>query len=358
MPRVYKPPVFRPWIKKRGARVLGSALRGAAGEALFFAGLFLMGTFGLSLILIHRFAPERAPEVSTETFSVGIANWIFGILSCSAIVSGSVGLAFQLMRFGASNERRSAIASRAQSMEMIGPTADDAPRLPNVPKGRSLTDSPGERLTYRLAANTSPTSRLAGPAVLSLLWNAVWFVLLAVVVSGFWIDQPRWILAGLLIPFGGIGIWSFRFFLAQLRQLAGVGPTIVEISEHPLLPGHSYRLFVAQMGRLKLRRLKIGLACEEVSFFSQGTDVRVERHEAFNQLLHKEVNVRVDPQRPWEQQLHFDFPDHVMHSFVGSHNAVHWKIVVTGESRPWPSFSRSFPIVVHPPGLPLKRSPR
>ena len=346
-----------PWSKKRGARNLGSALTGIVGEVAFYVFLFLVGVFGLSLVLIIWFAPQTVPQFPRDTFPTDLSAWVFGVLSVAAIVTGGASLVFRLMRVGASSERRSVLASRAGAIEMIGPTTDDGPHLPSVPRGSSLTDSPGERLTYRLATE-APEGGIAGPATLALLWNAVWFVLLAVVISGFYYGRPRWILAGLLAPFGAIGIWSFRFFLSQLRQHAGVGPTIVEISDHPLFPGEQYRLFISQMGRLRLKRLTVQLTCEEESFYRQGTDVRVDRHEAFTQVLHKERDVLVDPQTPWEQQLVLDLPHNVMHSFVGTHNAIRWKIVVRGVSHPWPSFCRSFPVVVHPPGLPLKRNPR
>lgn len=358
MPRPTKPWPFRPWSKKRGQRISGHALRGVVGEAFFYVCLFLIGVFGLSLVVFERLAPDRAPDVSAEDLSIGLASWVFGTLSVAAILSGTAGLVLRLGRIGASSERRSAIATRARSRELVGVTADETPTLPNVPRGRALTESPGERLTYRLAPATPPSDRLTGPAVLTLLWNAVWFVLLAVVVSGFWTARPRWILTGLLVPFAWIGVWSFRFFVKRLRQFAGVGPTIVEISDHPLYPGGHYRLFVAQMGRLRLRRLRIFLVCEEETFFRQGTDVRVERGEACRLTIHQDVNVRVDPRSPWEQQLRVEVPESVMHSFVGAHNAIRWKVVVSGESRPWPSFCRSFPVVVHPPGLPPRRSPR
>ncbi len=295
----------RPWSKKRGKRIAGVALRGVAGEAAFYVGLFLLGVFGLSLVLISQFAPERAPDVSPEALASDVGTWIFGILSLAAIGSGAGRLIFRLMTLGASNERRSAMKSRASSLE-ISPAADDSsqlPRLPTVPRGRSMTDSPGERLRYRLAPKSAQSAELAGPATLALLWNAVWFVLLAVVISGFWYGRPRWILAGLLLPFAGIGWWSFRFFLMQLKQQAGVGQTIVEISDHPLVPGQQFQLFVSQTGRLRLKRIRVQLTCEEETFYRQGTDVRVERHEAFKQELHRQSNVRVDPQAPWEQQL-------------------------------------------------------
>ncbi len=348
----------KPWSKKRGKRLASAGLRGVAGEALFYVALFLTGVFLFSLVLINQFAPDKVAAVPTEELSSGISAWIFGVLSIAAIGSGVGGLIYQLARIGTSNERRSAIANRAGSIEIIAPESGESAKLPTVPRGASLTDSPGERLTYRLASEGGIGRDIIGPAALALLWNSVWFVLLAVVVSGFWHGNPRWVLAGLLLLFGGIGWWSFRFFLSQLKQKAGVGPTIVEISHHPLFPGEEYWLFVSQTGRLRLRKISVQLTCEEETFYRQGTDVRVERHEAFTQELLTERNVRVDPQAPWEQQLTLNLPINIMHSFVGSHNAIRWKIVVTGEARPWPSFCQSFPVVVHPAAAPPKRSPR
>ena len=351
-----------PWTKKRGERRLTGSISGIVGEVAFFAFLFLIGVFGLSLVLIHEFAPHQVARVPTQALKSDLSAWVFGILSIAAIISGGLGLTIRVMRESASNERISALTRRAEKIEIgaiesIGKPTDDSLRLPNVPVGSSLCDSPGERLTYRLAAEL-PDQTLAGLAILAILWNAAWFVLLAVVVSGFASSQPRWILAGLLIPFGGLGGWSFRLFLAQLRQRAGVGPTIVEISDHPLVAGQQYELFVSQMGRLRLKRLTVQLVCDEETFYRQGTDLRIERHEAYSQALWKETNLVVDPQTPLEQQLLFSLPDNAMHSFVAAHNAIRWRIVVQGESRPWPSFCRSFPVIVHPPDLPPKRSPR
>jgi hypothetical protein len=343
-----------PWSKKRGERLLGNELTGVAGEVAFYASLFMVGVFGLSLILINRFAPHRVPADTIPRSDLSF--WIFVTLSIAAIMTGGLSLLFRLVRVGASSERRKVLADRAGKIEVI-PAADEPSRLPSVPRGSWLTNSPGEWLRYRLPSEGSEAG-LLGPATLALLWNTVWFVLLAVAVSGFWNGSPRPILTGLLIPFGAIGWWSFRFFLKQLRQHVGVGSTIVEISDHPLVPGSRYDLFIAQYGRMKLHRLTVELICQEETSYRQGTDVRVEHHQAFSQVLWKARDVVVDPQVPWEQQLPLELPADVMHSFVGTHNAIEWKIVVRGKSQPWPSFCRSFRVVVHPPVSVPKQSRR
>jgi len=352
----------RPWSKKRGDRLLSGILPGIVGEVAFFAFLFLVGVFVLSLVLIEQFAPEQAAKVPTDALETDLSIWVFGILSLVAIATGGAGLWVRIGGQRSSDERRSMLAERAEQIEsealqQLGSPADSKASMPSVPAGTYLTDSPGERLRFRLAADL-PADMLAGAALLALLWNSVWFVLLAVVVAGFLERNPRPIVAAALIPFGWIGYWSFKRFLTQLRQRIGIGPTIVEISDHPLRTGEVYFLYVCQTGRCRLKRLSVDLVCQEESFYRQGTDLRIERSEAYRQVLCQAREIVVDAETPWEQQLEFSLPDNAMHSFVAAHNAIRWKLVVQGETRPWPSFCRSFPVIVHPPELPLKRSPR
>lgn len=358
----------KPWTKKRGGRLLGGGnFSGAIGEAMLLFACFLTGVFTLALLFFRRFASEslrestRLPEglISEEAFSSSLGFWIVLVLGSSLLVIGGGGLAYRLVHIGASDERRSVMASRAAAMTPKRPADTDWGTLPNVPPTRGLTESPGVVETYRLASEGSPRARtVAASACLALLWNAAWFVLLAVVISGFAHQSPRWVLGFLLFPFAGIGWWSFQNFVENLKRTAGLGGTIVEISDHPLQPGCQYTLFVRQAGRLNLRRLRIELVCDEESSYRQGTDLRIDHHRAYNQILHTERDLAIDPHRPWERQFEFTLPADAMHSFRSSHNAVCWKITVSGEARPWPSFCQSFPVVVYPPAGPPIRHPR
>ncbi|MEL7335650.1 MAG: hypothetical protein AAFN70_05520, partial [Planctomycetota bacterium] len=92
--------------------------------------------------------------------------------------------------------------------------------------------------------------------------------------------------------------------------------------------------------------------------FRQGTDVRTENKGVFQKELLCLSNLVIDPSDGFEQEFSVKLPENVMHSFRSDHNAVQWKVVVEGKSRKWPSFCRHFPVVVHPPGGPPKRSPR
>jgi hypothetical protein len=358
----------KPWTKKRGKRLLGGTLSGAVGEAFFFASLFLLGVFGLALLLFLTFsdASELFPGAAAATEEVSSSElgfWVVAILSVALMTVGGGALLFRLLRVGASDERKSVMAARVKelrnsTLEFSQPEPSTYPVMPSVPEGRSVTESPGIHLAFRLASERSMAGAAMATAALALLWNAAWFVLLAVVVSGFLSGNPRWVLTFLLVPFAAIGVWAFRYFLFSLRQTVGVGATIVEISNHPLHPGQSYDLFVSQAGRLRLRRLRVELVCEEETTYRQGTDVRIDRHVAFTKILCTERDLTIDPHRPWEQELQLDLPVEAMHSFRSAHNAVCWRITVSGDARPWPSFFLNFPVFVHPPARNSTLRPR
>ena len=369
----------KPWTKKRGKRLLAGTLSGVVGEFVFYAALMLFGVFGLTLMIFQRYGsrlqgisgsiadavPSGIPEAfpgavaaAGEASASGLGFWIVIVLSIAMIGVGSGAMVFRLMSVGASSERRKNFATRAKAIEFSPGDGSNVAALPSVPQGRGVTESPGVRLAYRLASEGSIVRRAIAVAALALLWNSAWFILLAVVVSGFLSGNPRWVLTFLLFPFAAIGVWAFRYFLDALRQTAGVGATIVEISHHPLHPGQRYDLFVTQSGRLSLRRLRVELICEEETTYRQGTDVRIDRHLALSKILVTDRDLSIDPHRPWEQELQLDMPADAMHSFRSAHNAVCWRITVSGDARPWPSFCLNFPVFVHPPVRFPTRRPR
>lgn len=339
----------QPWSKKRGGRLAARVFSGVVGEVLFFVVLFLVGLFGVALTLAAEILRRTEREIPAAMVQTEMAAWIFLIAAIVLMITGVGGVTYRIMRIGASDERRAALAKRRGGLDLGGPQNQPARELPNVPQGNDLSDSPGIRLAYRLPSHGSPMASVAAAALLALLWCGTWVVLAAVAVSGFWWRTPRPMLTFLLLPLGAIGVWTARYFLRQLRESAGVGATIVEISGNPLAPGKPYRLYVAQYGKLKLRRLRVQLVCEEEAIFRQGTDVRVDRHVVCETTIFADKSVLVDPGTPWEQEFDMIVPHSAMHSFQSPHNAVSWKILVAGESRPWPSFCRSFPVVVHPP---------
>ncbi|MEM9364906.1 MAG: hypothetical protein AAGD07_02845 [Planctomycetota bacterium] len=382
MRRTWIAALLRPYGKKRGPHSRTSVASGILAELAFYAGLILTGAFVLALVIMARLMAERVgielPDEARRVLESELARggdsrwgqWIVGFVSVAAIGSGMAGLFYRLNHLGFSQERLSANKQRilesgtgvvkgnkaggSANTTALPETSDSNAvlqqmrREPTVPSGRAGDESPGEWLAHRLPMLQAGRTRILGTAALSLIWNSVCIVLFAVVVSGWWYNRNRPILAMMMLPFTGISIWSLRSLTAEVRRVAGVGPTLVEINAHPIHPAETYQVVVAQLGRMRLKQMKVSLVCEEQSFFRQGTDVRVEKHLAFEQEVLVSTNVRVDPGQPWKQQFEVPIPANAMHSFVAENNAIRWRLVISGEARPWPSFCRSFPIFVRP----------
>ena len=90
----------------------------------------------------------------------------------------------------------------------------------------------------------------------------------------------------IFVPLVLIGLGAIAIFVRQLLIATGIGPTLLEISDHPLQPGGRYRLFLSQSGRLSINALRLSLVCEETAIYRQGTNTRTEtdevcRHEIF-----------------------------------------------------------------------------
>ncbi|MEM6689078.1 MAG: hypothetical protein AAF664_06600 [Planctomycetota bacterium] len=372
----------KPWTKKRGSRRLTDAGAAAVGEAAFFFALLFVGIFGLSIIIVSRLAPEAINRIEPmirdrlePAISAGPATYFFAVIFVAAIVTSLYSLFGRVLLLVHSDEhhrmlRRQLSDDARQWIDPVMPNPVDgdskiSPKqsqeasevITTLPSYEAQVESPGERLTYRLPAS-GPLDSLLGIASLATLWNTAWFVLLAVSILGFWNGTPRWILTCLLVPLGWLGVWAMRDLFGRLRKIAGVGPTIIEISEQPLYPGDDFSIWVVQTGRMNLKRLTVHLECWEKSYYCQGTDVRIDEHRAYEDTLAKQRSLSIDRRRVWEKQLECKLPESMMHSFVSGHNTIRWQIVVRGDSKPWPSFCRTFPVIVHPPPPPEKRRPR
>jgi hypothetical protein len=195
----------------------------------------------------------------------------------------------------------------------------------------------------------SPAWRLVAAAVLALLCVGVATVLAAIAVASYQTDRPQYALTAFLVPFFSVTAWSVFYLFRQLMLHTGIGPTSVEISDHPLYPGATYDVYLAQSGRLNVTRLSISLTCEEEAAYRQGTDIRTERHVVYCGEVFCRESFAIDPALPFEHLGRFTVPVEAMHSFQSAHNAVHWKLIVRGEFAKWPTMVRSFPLIVFPP---------
>ncbi|NBP25078.1 MAG: hypothetical protein EBU81_11120 [Proteobacteria bacterium] len=117
---------------------------------------------------------------------------------------------------------------------------------------------------------------------------------------------------------------------------------------HPLLPGNSYDVLLAQSGSGTFSSLSLAIEVEETASFRQGTDTRTERVVVWREVVKEWAHLQVTPGVRFETHVTITIPDGAMHSFASEHNAVRWRAVVVGRPDRWPVFARVFPLVVVP----------
>ncbi len=335
--------IFRLWEKKRGDRRTGSEFVGGLGEALFFGVLFMLGALSLAYLV-----SSRVLSVTPQLYQPGFGFWLMVLVMVSFTLLGGSGVVYTVLQVGTSAERRSAMARRAADIDLTGDATASRREFPTIPGDANLTNSPGVRLAYRLPVTHSGPWILFAATAFFLIWNGITAVLVMVAIKSHVAGHPDWFLTLFVLPFVGIGIWATYYFAQQMLLHTGIGPTNVEISDHPLVPSRDYQLFLSQAGRLHMRCLELLLVCEEETTFRQGTDIRTERCCVFSTTVFVEENFEIMPSQPFEHACALRIPDRAMHSFRAKHNAVHWMLVVRGQAKSWPQFERSFPVIVHP----------
>ncbi len=319
----------------------------------------LLGRFVVSRRVnetFHEKAPREYPcwydpaDPSVAVLVRGMSAWIWLVLivPASFIVIGGGGLIYRMLRWGKSAERRSAMAQRARRRDVFGQNGESAGKFPNIPHGADITNSPGTRLKFRLPIATSPGWALFGVLIACLFWNGIVSVFVVIAVGGHVQGQPDWFLTLFIIPFVLVGIALIVFFFRQLLVTTGIGPTQVEISDHPLRPGEPCRLFISQSGRLEMNLLQVLLVCEEEATYRQGTNTRTETRQVHRHEVFRRADFRVRRGLPFESECELAVPAGAMHSFKADHNQVQWKVVVVGDVAGWPDYKRSFPVIVHP----------
>ena len=274
-------------------------------------------------------------------------NWLTFIVPMSFVVIGGGGLLYAVLQWGKSAECRAAMMRPAQRELRAGHSPDPS-LFPHVPDCSDITSSPGTRLAYRLPITSSPAWALFGLLVACLLWNGVvsWCVVLA--IRGHLEHRPDWLFTLFVVPFLLLGVALVALFVRQLLVTTGIGPTLVEISSHPLLPSGQYQVFVSQSGRFKIHCFTLSLVCDEEATYRQGTNTRTETRRVYRQELLRQEKVEVGRGAPLEAECSLTMPAEVMHSLKAEHNGIHWKLVVQADVAGWPNFERSFSVIVHP----------
>ena len=359
----------------RGRPFSGSNRRWWAGvaEASLAAALLLAGVIMMVVCLtlaVLNWTPVDGLYISVGVFTLQL------ILALVLISIGTYCIARLLWHVGVSAERRGAIATRANELELLNELRRHREDLPTVPRDQSSPRA-GRRQPYRLIPSRRNIWGLVAAAVFSVVLVAIGTVLVIVVATAFGLGTTEWsaqvdrhlaenqldnfsmrpwLAVAWLIPICLSAAWSIFQFFRQLLKLAGIGQTSIEVSGYPLMPGQTYQVSLSQPGRVRLKLLDVALVCQEEVTFNQGTDIRTESSNVFEKRLFRQRGISVRPGEPFETEFELAIPAGAMHSFKSPNNRVQWKIVVTGQAKSWPRLRRNFTVSLYPPA-PLETRP-
>ena len=274
-------------------------------------------------------------------------TWLAFTVPISFIILGAGGLIHTVFGWGKSVERRAARKQNGGRRERYAVGQIDR-RYPFVPIGVDLTNSPGTKLRYRLPVSGAPGWRLFGLLAACVLWNAFVLLFACDAVKGHLDGKGDWFGTLFLVSFALIGLGLIYVFLRQMLVTARIGPTRLEISDHPLHPGGRYKAFLSQSGRLNMNLLRVSLTCTEIARYRQGTNTRTETREVAKRACFLREGFAIQRGTAFETEIGFEVPDAAMHSFKAKNNEIVWALAVEADVSGRPDFRRAFTVVVRP----------
>jgi hypothetical protein len=280
----------------------------------------------------------------------GYSGWQYLLLlvPIAFLAIGGGGFAYTVLQWGTSTERRSALTQRAGNFDLLNEPDNERVIYPNIPADVDVKNSPGVVLAYRLPIASKPGWQLFAAFVACLFWNGITSIFVVIAVRSHLQGNPEWFLTVFIIPFVLIGLLLIYSLVRQLLITAGVGPTRLEISAHPLHPGEACEVMISQAGRLTMNTLQVRLVCDEHATYRQGTDTRSEERRVYSVELYERKDFAIDQAIPLEERCKLQVPASAMHSFKSTHNEIRWKLIVKGDVAGWPNFEREFRILVFP----------
>jgi len=275
-------------------------------------------------------------------------TWLLLIIPISFILIGGGGFLYRAWHWGKSAERRAADGAVPTKIRNVLANGNGAGVFPTIPPPGDINNSPGTTLRFRLPICRSATAGLIVLLVACILWNLVAAFLVVDVISRLAGGKPDWIETIVVAPLALAGLLLIYAFFRQLLVTTGIGPTLVEISDHPLRPRGSYEVFLSQAGRLRFRKLELSLVATEEARYRQGTDTRTETRCVHRLPLFRREDFEIRGGEPLAVRCPLEVPAGAMHSFKSDNNALHWSLVVEGEVARWPDYRRSLPVVIYP----------
>ena len=285
------------------------------------------------------------PEQAVVVWEFSIWGWFLLLLSFSMIILGAIGLPQSFRLLTVSKERQAALVMLPKHSRPSASPQDWG----TIPDIRSINESPGTHLAYRLPLGHRPIFPLIGQTLFATAWTIIALIILIqslFAFSGGWLDYT------LNIMFRGLFcLIGAALFCGVIRQLAitfRVAPTLLELSDHPVYPNKKYRILLHQDGTLHFQNLMVDVVCEEIARFHQGTDTVTNRQDVFRQTIFSRSDFNTTPETPLHEEFFLQLPEEVMHSFRQKNNEVAWKLEFTANLTGWAELRRDCPIVVRP----------
>lgn len=280
------------------------------------------------------FRPDDPTAVIIKKDSV-FWGWLFLLIPVSLTVFGLFGLIWQAKK-------------RSVSREKFVKPQSHKERYPTVPTSGEINESPGTDLTYRLPTVFSPVIETAFGVILAILWNGVswWTFFYVLSVRADRLDLLLAILFGVI--FCGTGLASLIWFCWRFQSILHTGTTILEISDHPIVPDRKYRVALRQSGSLFARLYRIDIVCDEIARYRQGTDTLTNQKEVFRLPLFAKSDFLIPRGETFREEFFMKLPLGAMHSLSTESNLIRWKIVVEIKTKKAGTIKRESPIVVLP----------
>ena len=307
-------------------------------SVLILAGVVLLAIF----ITVNVISPLPA-----DFYTWLLAVFLKPLIAIAMIGLGSFMIFNAIWKTGVSTERRGAIVSKANQLELLNEIRQRRGDLPNVPS-KSNSPRKGNHFPYRVVASRQSIWGVLTSGILCLAFVIVCAILLVTAYVKLKMGRPDWVAGLLVFPISFAATWSFYRFIRQFLKTTSLGPTRLELDHYPIMPGLKNKVFLSQAGRMRLKLLDVHLVCVEEATFNEGTTSITQRNRIFAGRLFRKRGVAIAPAQPFITEFEFQVPAGAMHSFQSSSNRITWQIEIHGKTKGLPKVIRNFEIIVIP----------
>lgn len=182
-----------------------------------------------------------------------------------------------------------------------------------------------------------------GSIFIALFWNGIVSVFLFQVYKSWSSGSQDWFLTLFMIPFTLVGIGLIIHIFYRILALFNPKPMVM-LSPGYLTIGQSADLaWKIPSGGHKMNRFTVTLIGDEEAEYKRGTNTSKDTSCFYEEVLVDETTLRNSAQGVAQVTLP---KEGVVPSWQGKHNAIHWKLIITGEIPKFPDLTEKYDITV------------